>query len=387
MTRAVHGGMDVLPSNLLSSPPVVPFVDLKAQYQDMQPTIQAAITRVLQQCDFILGSELEKFEHAFARFIGVEHAIGVSSGLDALRLALMALDIGPDDDVILPANSYIATALAVSAVGARPVLVDCDPATYNLDAAAVAPAVTSQTRAIIPVHFTGQAAEMDAITEVATQHGIAVIEDAAQAHGACYRGRPCGSLGILGCFSFYPAKNLGAYGDGGMVTTHDVRLAARVRQLRHYGQQSKNEHSEKGLNARLDTLQAAILNVKLGRLSQWNTARARHADTYRARLQKVGDLRVQQQATSSSHIYHLFVIETRHRDALQQHLSALGIQTGIHYPKPIHLQDAYADLGYQQGDFPQAERLARCSLSLPMFPELSEEKIGYVVEAIKAFFR
>jgi len=365
----------------------VPFVDLAAQYDQIRSEVDAAIKQVLLRFDFILGTEVAEFEQDFARLIGVEHAIGVSNGLDALRLALIALDIGSEDEVILPTNSYIATALAVSAVGARPVLVDCDPLTYNIDVACIEPAITPRTRAIIPVHLTGQAADMDPILELANHYQLDVIEDAAQAHGTLYKGRPSGSLGRLGCFSFYPGKNLGAYGDGGMITTREALLAERLRRLRNYGQRVKYEHCEKGLNARLDTLQAAVLKVKLPYLSEWNASRARHAETYRRILSGVGDLRFQQQVAYSTHIYHLFIIETDSRDALQKHLAAAGIQTGIHYPTPIHLQSAYSDLGYRRGDFPHAEQLANCTLSLPMFPELSKVQLTRVVQAIRAFFK
>lgn len=364
----------------------IPFVDLAAQYHSIEPEVNAAIFKVLSRCNFILGSQVEEFEQAFAKFVDVEHAVGVSSGLDALRLALMVLDIGPGDEVILPANTYIATALAVSALGTRPVLVDCDPDTYNIDVALIEPAITSRTQAIIPVHLTGQSADMDPILEIADRHGLHVIEDAAQAHGTLYKGRPCGSLGIIGCFSFYPSKNLGAYGDGGMVTTNDANLAERLRRLRNYGQHMKYEHVEKGLNARLDTLQAAILGVKLRHLPQWNAARASHAEKYRELLSGIGDLAFQQRIPYSTHIYHLFIIETKQRDALQKHLSASRIQTGIHYPIPIHLQEAYKDLGYSKGDFPCAERLATQTLSLPMYPEMTHEQILRVVREVEGFF-
>jgi dTDP-4-amino-4,6-dideoxygalactose transaminase len=369
------------------SPSLVPFVDLAAQYRHIQAEVDAAIKRVLLRSDFILGVEVAEFEQAFAKFVGVEHAVGVSSGLDALRLALMALNISPNDEIILPTNSYVATALAVSAVGAKPVLVDCDPLTYNIDVACIEPAITPRTRAIIPVHLTGQAADMDPILEIADHYQLEVIEDAAQAHGTLYKGRPSGSLGRLGCFSFYPGKNLGAYGDGGMVTTRDESLAERLRRLRNYGQRVKYEHCERGLNTRLDTLQAAVLKVKLPRLPQWNTARVRHAEKYRRLISGVGDLRFQQRVPYSTHIYYLFIVETDYRDALQKHLAAAGIQTGIHYPTPIHLQPAYADLGYRRGDFPHAEQLANRTLSLPMFPELSKAQLTRVVQAIGAFFR
>jgi dTDP-4-amino-4,6-dideoxygalactose transaminase len=364
----------------------VPFVDLAAQQASIQTEIGSAIHRVLSECNFVLGPQVEEFERDFARFAGCEYAVGVSNGLDALRLALMATDIGPGDDVILPANTYIATALAVSAVGARPALVDCDPQTYNIDVNLMESAVTSRTKAIIPVHLTGQAADMDPILEVAGRHGLRVIEDAAQAHGALYKGRSCGSMGSMGCFSFYPGKNLGAYGDGGMVTTDDPKLAARVRRLRNYGQPAKYRHVEKGLNARLDTLQAAILSVKLRHLPRWNAARKAHAEVYKEVLAGTGDLIFQKQAQHSTHTYHLFVVETESRDALQQHLDVRAIQTGIHYPIPIHLQRAYNDLGYRQGDFPETERLADRMLSLPMFPELRRDQIERVSEEIAGFF-
>lgn len=365
---------------------VIPFVDLAVQYKAHQAEIDIAIQDVFKTCDFILGAAVRDFEAEFADFVGASHAIGVSSGLDALRLALMTLDLCPGDEVIIPANTYIATALAVSDVGGRPVLVDCDPATYNIKVEAIEAAITPRTRAILPVHLTGQAADMGPIMNLAAQYGLVVIEDAAQAQGTLYQGHPCGSIGTLGCFSFYPGKNLGAYGDAGMVTTNDAHLAKRLQQLRNYGQRVKYEHIEKGVNNRLDTLQAAILKVKLHHLPSWNHARAQHADKYRRLLDGIGDIRFQQCAPASTHIYHLFIIETDQRDALQQHMNAHGIQTGIHYPIPIHLQPAYHDLGYVQGDFPNTERLAQQMLSLPMFPELGEEQLKRVAEAIQAFF-
>lgn len=365
---------------------VIPFVDLGAQYRGIQTQIDAAICHVISQANFILGSQVGEFENEFAELIGVKHAIGVSSGLDALRLALTALDVGSGDEVILPANTYIATALAVSAVGARPVLVDCDRHNYNIDVGLIASAITPRTKAIIPVHLTGQSADMDPIMEIANQHGLHVVEDAAQAHGTLYKGSPCGSIGIIGCFSFYPGKNLGAYGDAGMVTTNNAKLAERLNRLRNYGQHVKYEHVEKGLNARLDTLQAGILSVKLRYLPQWNKERVAHAEEYEQLLAGVGDLTLQQRASYSNHIYHLFMIETEYRDALQKHLNAAGIQTAIHYPIPIHLQQAYADLGYQNGDFPAAEWLAKRILSLPMFPELRVDQILMIADKIKRFF-
>ncbi|MDZ7374211.1 MAG: DegT/DnrJ/EryC1/StrS family aminotransferase [candidate division KSB1 bacterium] len=364
----------------------VPFVDLRVQYRNLRAEIDSALARVLERCDFILGSEVENFERRFAEYLGVAHAVGVSSGLDALHLALRTLGIGPGDEVIIPANTFVATALAVSTVGARPVLVDCVRDTYNIDPDWIESAITPRTRAIIPVHLTGQAADMDAVLSIAAKYGLWVIEDAAQAHGTLYKGRKCGSLAPLGCFSFYPGKNLGAYGDAGLVATDNDAFAEKIRRLRNYGQRVKYEHIEKGMNCRLDTLQAAVLNVKLRYLDEWNRLRARHADAYRALLENVGDLRFQRVADFSTHIYHLFIVETEYRDALRQYLAQKGVQTGIHYPIPIHLLEAYRDLGYQEGDFPHTEYLAKHMLSLPMYPELTEEQIDYVALCVREFF-
>jgi dTDP-4-amino-4,6-dideoxygalactose transaminase len=310
----------------------------------------------------------------------------VGNGLDALRLALSALGIGAGDEVVLPANTYIATALAVSEVGADVVLVDCDPQTYNIDPEAIEPVLTERTKAILPVHFAGQAAHMGPILELAERYGLSVVEDAAQAHGARYEGRACGSLGDVGCFSFYPGKNLGAYGDAGLLTTRDEAIAQQVRRIRNYGEQRKYEHVVKGVNSRLDGVQAAFLSVKLRHLPAWNAARLRHAEAYAAALSGVGDLVVQECPPYATHVFHLFIVETGHRDSLRDHLAAAGIQTGIHYPTPIHLQEAYSDLGLGAGAFPVSERLAGRMLSLPMFPELTTDQLGTIVDAIRAFF-
>jgi dTDP-4-amino-4,6-dideoxygalactose transaminase len=365
--------------------PGVPFVDLIAEHRSVAAEVGPAVAGVLADCRFILGPQVEEFERAFAALSGVAHAVGVSSGLDALRLSLLALDIGPGDEVILPANTYIATALAVTAVGARPVLVDCDPHTYLLDPMGVEAAITTRTRAVIPVHLTGQAADMDRLLEMAARHGFQVVEDAAQAHGAVYKGRPCGSVGTMGCFSFYPSKNLGAYGDGGMVTTDDAELARRLRRLRNYGQEAKYYHIDKGLNARLDTIQAAILLVKLAHLPAWNETRAGHAALYQELLSGVDGLTFQQRAPWSTHVHHLLVVECDDRDALRDHLAAAGVQTGIHYPVPIHLQPAYADLGHRQGEFPNAEHLAGRILSLPIYPQLTPGQVAYVAGTVRTF--
>jgi dTDP-4-amino-4,6-dideoxygalactose transaminase len=364
----------------------IPFVDLVAQYESIAEEVDEAYRAVTRSAQYILGTRVEAFESEFAAFVEAEHAVGVGSGLDALRLGLLALEIGRRDEVIVPANSYIATALAVSEVGADVVLVDCDPQTYNIDAAATRAAVTQRTRAVIPVHFTGQAADMGPLLELAEERGVDVVEDAAQAHGTRWRERACGSLGKIACFSFYPGKNLGAYGDAGMVTTRTAELADRVRRIRNYGERRKYEHVIKGVNSRLDGMQAAFLSVKLRHLEAWNAARARHADAYRAQLDGVGDVAFQQVAPDSTHIYHLFMIRTSQRDALRDFLGERGIQTGIHYPVPIHLQQAYAELGFGPGTFPHAEALARETMSLPMYPELSPEQIRRVTATISEFF-
>ena len=358
----------------------VPFVDLRAQHAALAASIEPAIREVCEHGDFILGSAVAHFEAEFAAYIGTRHAIGVASGLDAIELALRAHDIGPGDEVITVANTFIATVLAILATGARPVLVDADAKSYNIDAAAVAAAITPRTRAIVPVHLYGQPADLEAMTALSRRHNLVLIEDAAQAHGARYKGRRIGLFGHAAAFSFYPSKNLGAYGDGGMVVTNDDRVADKVRLLRNCGQRAKYYHSVVGTNSRLDTLQAAILRVKLQHLDTWNAARRQHAAAYSSRL----PAHVHTPATMPDveHVFHLYVIETDRRDALQESLTARNIQTGIHYPVPIHLQEACGHLGYKAGEFPVTEQAARRILSLPMYPELSPDQIGYVVESV-----
>jgi dTDP-4-amino-4,6-dideoxygalactose transaminase len=363
----------------------IPFVDLQAQHRALASELQQAVEAVLSNCDFILGSPVAEFEREFASLVGTKYAVGTGNGLDALKLTLQALDIGPGDEVILPANTFIATALAVTAVGARPVLVDCDRRTYNIDPKAVERAITGLTKAIIAVHLTGQPADMEKISEIARRRNLLIIEDSAQAHGASYHRRACGAMGIAGCFSFYPSKNLGCAGDGGLVTTHDAGLAARIRRLRNYGEGEKYQHIEKGANSRLDTLQAAILRVKLRHLNEWNQKRATHAQTYRSILEGIDGIALQAVPSGLVHAYHLFIVETPRRDELKHYLGSHGIQTGIHYPTPIHLQQAYSDLSYARGAFPNCEELASRVLSLPMFPELTESHIEYVCDHIRMF--
>jgi dTDP-4-amino-4,6-dideoxygalactose transaminase len=361
----------------------VPFVDLAAQQAAVRAELETAAVRVIGEADFILGRDVESLEDEFARYCGCAHGIGVDSGTSALELALRAYGVGPGDDVIVPANTFIATALAVSATGATPVLVDVDPLTYTMDVAGLEDAITTQTRAVIPVHLYGQPADMDPILEIARRRQLVVIEDACQAHGSRYKGRPVGSLGDAAAFSFYPSKNLGACGDGGIVTTNNQDTAKSLRMLRNYGQERKYHHLIRGYNRRLDNLQAALLRVKLRHLDAWNQARRDHADLYRLLLSTA--VLTPAVADYAEPVWHLYVIQVNDRDQLQAHLSERGIATGIHYPIPIHLQPAYTDLGYLRGDFPIAEQTADSILSLPMYPELRQTAIEEVAGAITEF--
>ena len=346
--------------------------------------MQQAISAVLERGDFILGKETGLFEEEFAAYCGTAYAVGVDSGTSALKLALRAFGIGPGDEVITVANTFIATASAISCTGASPILVDADPRTCNIDVSRIEEAITERTKAIIPVHLYGCPADMDPIVEVAQQHGLVVIEDACQAHGAKYKGKRVGSLGHAAVFSFYPAKNLGAYGDGGMIVTDDARVAESLRMLRNHGQREKYHHEVRGYNHRLDTLQAAVLRVKLKYLDEWNAARRRHAQIYGEIL---ADYRVilPAEADYEEGVYHLYVIRVKDRDGLRAYLQDKAISTGIHYPIPIHLQPACRDLGYQKGRFPVTEAYAEQILSLPMYAELTSDAIEYVAEAIRDF--
>jgi dTDP-4-amino-4,6-dideoxygalactose transaminase len=362
----------------------VPFVDLAAEYRSLATAVNDTTLRVLRGAEYILGSELRLFEEEFSAYCGVKYGIGVDSGTSALELALRAFDIGHGDEVILPANTFIATALAVTATGATPVLVDVDPRTYNMDASLLPRAVTTRTRAILPVHLYGQPADMDPIVAFASRYGLVVIEDACQAHGAKYKGKRVGSIGHASAFSFYPTKNLGAYGDGGIVVTDDQRVAQSIHMLRNYGQREKYYHLVRGSNHRLDTLQAALLRIKLPHLDAWNELRGGHARLYHSLLSSI-DVVPPCEAPHAESIWHLYVIRTPERDAMQHHLAAQNIGTGIHYPCPIHLQPAYQDLGYQRGDFPVAEQQASEVLSLPLYPALPQQAIRRVAETIRDF--
>jgi dTDP-4-amino-4,6-dideoxygalactose transaminase len=373
-------------TQMLTQPkhPNVPFVDLGAQYRTITTEINQAISKVIQETDFILGREVHLFEEEFAAFCDAHYAIGVDSGTSALELALRAFDIGPGDEVITAANSFIASALGISHAGGKPVLVDVDPCTHTLDVKAVERAVTRRTRAIIPVHLYGHPAHMDPIWQLADKHRLVVIEDACQAHGARYKGKRVGSSSHAAAFSFYPGKNLGAYGDGGMVVTNDRKVAKRLEMLRNYGQREKYKHLFRGYNRRLDTIQAAILRVKLKYLDKWNAARRWNAKLYQKHLEGSGVV-VPDEAGGAEAVWHLYVIRTEHRDALKERLAGKGINVGIHYPVPIHLQQAYEDLGHKRGDFPVTEAYADRILSLPMYAELTSEQIEHVSSTIAEF--
>lgn len=362
----------------------IPFVDLAAGHAALRTELVAAFERVAQSGDFILGEDVALFEREWAAYCGVTHAIGTDSGLSALELALRALDIGPGDEVVTAANTFVATVLAIAHVGARPVLVDVDPATATLDVEQTAAAITPRTRALVPVHLYGQPADMGPLMALARKHDLRVVEDACQAHGARYRGARAGSFGHAAAFSFYPAKNLGAFGDAGAVVTNDDECAERIRMLRNYGQRAKYDHAVLGHNRRLDTVQASILRLKLQRLDEWNEARRECAGRYLASLDGA-DVTPPTTRVDVEHVWHLFVVRSPARDALRAHLAENGISTGIHYPVPVHLLDACRGLGYRRGDFPVTERLADEILSLPMYPGLSADAVDRVAETVRAF--
>ncbi|HEY1952160.1 MAG TPA: DegT/DnrJ/EryC1/StrS family aminotransferase [Gemmatimonadaceae bacterium] len=359
----------------------VPFLDVGASYAELREEIDEAIARVFDNGWFILGRELEAFEAEFAAYLGVRHCIGVANGLDALTLSLRALDVGDGSDVLVPSNTFVATWLAVTYAGARPVPVEPDPSTFNIDPNRIEAAITSRTRVIMPVHLYGQPAAMDAIMEIAARRELFVVEDAAQAHGASYAGRRVGGFGDAAAWSFYPGKNLGAFGDGGAVTTNDDALAARLRSLRNYGSSAKYVHTELGVNSRLDELQAAILRVKLRHLGQWNERRRIVAARYLEGIvsDSVALPAVDRQAEP---VWHLFVVKCKDRDQTRAQLEKAGIEALIHYPVPPHLQAAYQSLGYAEGDLPIAEKLHKEVLSLPIGPHLAEEHQERVIDAL-----
>jgi dTDP-4-amino-4,6-dideoxygalactose transaminase len=363
----------------------IPLVNLKRQYATISHEIHAAIQQVLEQCAFASGPAVADFEAAFARYCGVRHCVGVNSGTSALHLALLACGVGPGDEVITVPMTFVATSWAISYVGARPVFVDIEPDTCTMDVRQVERAITSRTRAILPVHLYGQTADLDPLLQICKRHRLALIEDAAQAHGAIYHGQRAGSIGHVGCFSFYPGKNLGAYGEGGALTTNDDTLAARTRLLRDHAQSKKYEHEELGFNYRMDGIQGAVLSVKLHHLESWNAARRQVAERYQSLLSDM-PLTLPRQAVGRQHVWHVYVVRHADRDYLQQTLAEAGIDTSLHYPVPVHLQPAYAHLGYHVGDFPVAEQVARECLSLPIFPELQQAEQDRVVHTLRAAY-
>jgi dTDP-4-amino-4,6-dideoxygalactose transaminase len=361
---------------------IIPFLDLKAQYKSIKGEIKEAVNNIFENCAFVGGKEVETFEKNYADYCHASYCVGVGNGTDALWLTLKAMGIGPGDEVILPANTFIATAEAISAVGAQPVFVDQDKDTYTINTGEISARISEKTKAIIAVHLYGQPADMDPILEMAAQHGIKVIEDAAQAHGAEYKGRRIGSIGDAACFSFYPGKNLGAYGDGGAVVTNDQKLADQVRLLSQHGSKVKYSHEIAGYNSRLDGIQAAILNVKMKYIEQWTEARRKNASLYRELL-KDTEIILPIEKEDVRHVYHLFVVRVKDRETVQKQLLQRGIQTGIHYPTPIHLTEAYKGLGISAGTFPISEEYASDLLSLPMFAELTKKQIKEICKALK----
>lgn len=363
---------------------MIPFLDLKAQYRSIKPEIDEAVSRVLESCAFVLGPEVAAFEKDFAAFCGAKHAMGVNNGTSALHLAMQAADIGPGDEVITVPFTFVATVAAIRYTGARPVFVDIDPKTFTIDVTKIEAAITPKTKAIVPVHLYGHPADMDPILEIARKHKLVVIEDAAQAHGAEYKGRRCGGIGDMAGFSFYPGKNLGAAGEGGAVTTNNDEYARKIRMLRDWGAERKYEHVLKGYNMRLEGMQGAILKVKLRHLPAWTDARRANAKRYNEQLAGSG-IPTPQEASWAKHVYHVYAVRTKDRAGMQAALGEREIQSNIHYPYPIHLLEAHRDLGYSAGAFPHSEAAAREVLSMPMYAELTDDQVGTVVKALKEF--
>ena len=361
---------------------MIPFLDLKAQYQRIKPEINAAIAQVVDSAHFVLGPQVAAFEERFAAYCGAKHCMALNSGTSALHLALLAAGIGAGDEVITVSMTFVATTAAILYCGARPVFVDVDPDTWTMNPKLIEAAITPRTKAILPVHLHGLMVDMDPIIEIARHHGLVVIEDAAQSHGAEYKGRRAGSVGDAGCFSFYPGKNLGAYGEGGAVVTNNPELARRVALLRDWGQESKYNHVLSGYNYRMDGIQGAVLNVKMEYIEAWTDARRLVASHY-DRLFAKSRYKRPSPPQNCRHVYHVYAIELWHRDDVQKALRAAGIETGIHYPVPVHLQTAYADLRYKAGDLPVTEALANRFLSLPIYAELRPEQVAEVVQALE----
>lgn len=365
----------------------IPFLDLKAQYVLIRNEVDAAVRGVLDDAAFILGDRVARFETAFARYAGREHCVGLNSGTSALHLALLTAGVGLGDEVVTTPHTWISTSWAISYCGARPVFADVDPRTGNLDAAAAERAITPRTKALLPVDLYGNPADLIAFEEIASRRGVVLVEDAAQAHGARLRGRPAGSFGVLSAFSFYPTKNLGAAGEGGAVVTDDAALAERVRRLRDHAQAGRHYHTEIGFNYRMEALQAAVLDVKLRHLDRWNEARRVAAGRYRELLEGIPEVTLPEPTPGADPAWHLYVVRVRDRDRVAPRLAEQGVGTGVHYPTPVHLQPAYASLGYGRGAFPVAEAFAAECLSLPMFAEITPEQQAFVASSLSAAVR
>lgn len=364
----------------------VPFLDLKANFKPLREQILKEIEDVLDNTAYILGPKVTAFEKSFGTMHGAEYCAAVSSGTDGNHLALWALGLAPGDEVIMPANTFVATAWGATLCGATPVFVDCDPRTYNIDPSKVEAAITPRTKAVVAVHLYGQPADMDALRAITNKHNIFLVEDAAQAHLATYNGKTVGALGDVCSFSFYPGKNLGAYGEGGAVTTNNPEIARKIKLYREHGSDKKYYHQTYGTNYRMEAIQGAVLGVKLPHLADWTAKRRAVAQQYNKLLSGINDIILPYEAHNVEHVYHLYVIQTEQRDALQTYLQEKGISTGLHYPVPLHLQECFNHLGYKKGDFPVSEQLGEQCLSLPMFPELTQEQIEYVAHHVTAFF-
>lgn len=373
----------------------IPFLDLKANYNSIKSEVDAAIQNVLDNTAYILGASVQNFEKDFAAAQQVKYCLGTSSGTDANHLVLWGLGVGAGDEVIIPANTFIATAWGATLCGATPIFVDCHPESYNIDPAKVEAAITSKTKAIVAVHLYGQSADLDPLKEIAKKHNLILVEDAAQAHLAEYKGKPIGGLTAAASFSYYPGKNLGAYGEGGAVTTNDEELFNRVKKLREHGQSQKYYHDSFGHNYRMEGIQGAVLGVKLKHLNKWTDARRTVAAKYNDGLKNVAKVITPKEMSYAKHVYHLYVIQLNDgnleasnqlRDKLKDYLTQQGVNVGLHYPIPLHMQECFKGLGYRKGDFPNSERIAEAGLSLPMFPEMTDEQINYVVGKIKEYF-
>lgn len=373
----------------------IPFLDLKANYNSIKSEVDTAIQNVLDNTAYILGASVQNFEKDFATAQQVKYCLGTSSGTDANHLVLWGLGIGPGDEVIMPANTFIATAWGATLCGATPVFVDCHPESHNIDPAKIEAAITKKTKAIVAVHLYGQSADLDPLKEVARKHDLILVEDAAQAHLAEYKGKPIGGLTAAASFSYYPGKNLGAYGEGGAVTTNDEALYNKIKKLREHGQSQKYYHDTYGHNYRMEGIQGAVLGVKLKHLSKWTDARRSVAAKYNAGLKDIAKVITPKEMAYAKHVYHLYVIQlndgnldasSQLRDKLKDFLTQNGVNVGLHYPIPLHMQECFKGLGYKKGDFPNSERIAEAGLSLPMFPEMSDEQINYVIGKIKEFF-